>query len=55
MEDSTNPYKVLVRKSEEKMPLRKSRCRSEDNIKTDIKEIGYEGGALIHLAHDRNW
>jgi hypothetical protein len=37
MEDSRNPYKVLVRKFEGKTPLGKSRCKSEDNIKTDIK------------------
>jgi hypothetical protein len=43
MEDSTNPYKVLVRKSEGKTSLRKSRCKSEDNIKTYIREVGYEG------------
>jgi hypothetical protein len=54
MEDSRNPYKILVRKSERKTPLEKPRCASEDIIKTDIKEIGYEGGASIQLAQDGN-
>jgi hypothetical protein len=35
-------YKVLVRKSEEKRPLLRSRHKWEGNSKMDLKEIGYE-------------
>jgi hypothetical protein len=32
-------YNILVRKSEGKQPLRRHRCRWEDNIRMDVKEI----------------
>jgi len=34
-------YKVLVGKPEGKRPLRKPRRRSEDNIKTNLQEVGF--------------
>jgi hypothetical protein len=34
-------YKILVGKHEGKRPLGKPRCRSEDNIKMDLQEIGF--------------
>jgi hypothetical protein len=34
--------------------LEDHRCRWEDNIKIDHKEIGWEGVEWIHLAQDRN-
>jgi hypothetical protein len=37
-----NAYKILVSKSERKMSLRISMHRWEDNIKMDVREIGYE-------------
>jgi hypothetical protein len=37
-----NVYKILVRKSEVKRPLRKIRGRWEDNIKVDLEEIACE-------------
>ena len=46
-------YRVLVGKSEEKIPLGKSKCRRVDNIKMDIQEMGL-GMDLIDLAQDRN-
>jgi hypothetical protein len=33
--------KVLVRKPEGKRPLGRPRCRWEDGIKTDLREIGF--------------
>jgi hypothetical protein len=33
-------YRVLVRRSEGKKPLGRSRCRWEDNIKKDLRKIG---------------
>jgi hypothetical protein len=35
-------------------PLRRYKCRSEDNIKIVLTDIRYEGVELNHLAYDRN-
>jgi hypothetical protein len=45
-------YEVLVGKPERKRPLRRRRCRWEDNIKVDLKEIVWEGVYRIDLAQD---
>jgi hypothetical protein len=45
--------RVLVRRSEGKRPLRRSRRRWEDNIKMNLTEIGIEGANWIQLAQDR--
>jgi hypothetical protein len=34
-------YNILVRKPDEKGPLKKQRHRWEDNIKIDLREIGF--------------
>jgi hypothetical protein len=34
-----NTYKIMVRKPEGKRPLGKPRCRWEDNIRMDLREI----------------
>jgi hypothetical protein len=47
-------YNILVGKPEGKRPLRRPRCRWEDNIKMDLREIGWEGVDWIHLAEDRD-
>jgi hypothetical protein len=39
-----------VRKPEGKRPRRRRRCRYEDNIKMNSKELGSEGVNWIHLA-----
>jgi hypothetical protein len=44
----------LVGKPEGKRPLRKPRCRWEDNIKIDLREIGSWSLDWIHLAQDRD-
>jgi hypothetical protein len=46
-------YRVLVGRPEGKRPLRRPRCRWEDNIKIDLKEIGIDGTNWIQLAQDR--
>jgi len=53
-ENMRNAYKILVGKSEGKRPLGRPRRRWKDNIRMDIKEIGWEGVDWIHLAKDRN-
>jgi len=35
-------YKILVGKPEGKRPLGRYRCRVEDNIRIDLREIGWE-------------
>jgi len=36
-------YRVMVGKPEGKRPLGRPRCRWEDNIKIDLKEVGCRG------------
>jgi hypothetical protein len=49
-------YRVLVRKPEGKRPLERRRCRWEDGIKMDLREIGWGvwGVEWIQLAQDRD-
>ena len=44
--------RVLVGKHEGKRPLGRPRRRWEDNIKTDLQEVGCEGMDWIELAQD---
>jgi hypothetical protein len=48
-----NVYSISVGKPEGKRPHGRPRSRWEDNIKIDLKEIGYVGVDWIHLAQDR--
>ena len=53
MEQSRNAYRVLVRKPEGKRLSGRPRCRWEDNIKMDLREVGCDPGEWIDLAEDR--
>jgi hypothetical protein len=44
---------VLVGKPKGKRPLRRPRCKWEDGIRMDLKEIGWEGAEWVQLAQDR--
>jgi hypothetical protein len=46
-------YRILVGKPEGKRPLGRPKRRWEDNIKTDLTEIGIDGANWIQLAQDR--
>jgi hypothetical protein len=46
-------YRVLVGRPESKRPLGRPRCRWEDNIKMDLREVGIDGTNWIQLAQDR--
>ena len=46
-------YRVLVRKPEGNKPLRRMRCRWEENKKMYLQEVGW-GMDWIHLAQDRD-
>jgi hypothetical protein len=54
MRKKRNAYRILVGKPEEKIPAGRPRCRWEDNIKTDLREIGWGGMDWIDLAQDRD-
>jgi hypothetical protein len=43
-------YRVLVGRPDRKRPLERRRCRWEDNIKLDLREIGIDGANWILLA-----
>ena len=47
-------YRVLVGKPEGKRPLGRPRPRWEDNIKTDLQEVGGACGDWMELAQDRD-
>jgi hypothetical protein len=48
-----NAYRILVGKPEGKRPLGRPRRRWEDNIRMDLREIGWVGMDWIDLAQDR--
>ncbi|KAJ4441433.1 hypothetical protein ANN_11288 [Periplaneta americana] len=54
MGESRNAYRVLVGRPEGKIPLGRSRRRWEDNIKMDLREMGYDGRDWINLAQNRD-
>ncbi|KAJ4426501.1 hypothetical protein ANN_27315 [Periplaneta americana] len=54
MGESTNAYRVLVGRPEGKRPLGRPRYRWEDNIKMDLKEMGYDDREWINFAQDRD-
>jgi hypothetical protein len=47
-------YRILVGKPEGKRPLGRPRRRWVDNIKIDLREIGWNGMDWIDLAQDRD-
>jgi hypothetical protein len=47
-------YRILVGKPEGKRPLGKPRRRWVDNIKVDLREIGWDGMDWFDLAEDRD-
>jgi hypothetical protein len=49
-----NAYRIFVGKPEGKRPLGRPRRRWVDNIKMDLREIGWDGMDWIELAEDRD-
>jgi hypothetical protein len=54
MGETRNAYNILVGKSEEKRPLGRRRRRWVDNIKIDLRRIGWGSMDWIDLAQDRD-
>jgi hypothetical protein len=52
--EKRNAYRILVGKPEDKRPLGKPRHSWVDNIKMDLREIGWDGMDWINLAQDRD-
>jgi hypothetical protein len=46
--------RALVGKPEGRRPLGRPRCRREDNIKMDLREVGLGGVDWINPAQDRD-
>jgi hypothetical protein len=51
--EETGIYRDLVGRPEGKRPLGRPRCKWEDNIKMDLREICIDGANWIQLAQDR--
>ena len=54
MGEGRRAYRVLVGKPEGKRPHGRPRRRWEDNIKMDVKEVGWGGIDCIDLAQGRD-
>jgi hypothetical protein len=48
-------YRILAGKPDRKRPLGRPRRRWVDNIKMDLREIGWGGMDSIDLAQDRDY
>ena len=53
MGEGRGVHRVLVGKPEGKRPLGRPRCRWEDNIKMDLREVGGGCGEWMELGQDR--
>jgi hypothetical protein len=54
MGEERGAYRILVGRPEGRRPLGRPRRRWEDNIKMDIREVGWEDMNCIDLAQDRD-
>jgi hypothetical protein len=51
MGEKRNAYRILVGKPERKRPLGRPRRRWVDNIKMDLREIGWDGVDSIDMVN----
>jgi hypothetical protein len=54
MGEGRGAYRILVGRPEGRRPLGRPRSRWEDNIKTDLQELGWGGMDWIDMAQDRD-
>jgi hypothetical protein len=53
-EEKKNVYKFSAVKQERNMPLRRLKLMWENNIKTDLREVGWGDMVWINLAQNRD-
>jgi hypothetical protein len=54
MGEKRNAYRILAGKPEGRRPLGSPRRRWVDNIKMDLREIGWDGMDWIHWVQDKD-
>jgi hypothetical protein len=54
MGEKRDSYRILVGKPEGKRPMGRPRRRWMNNIKTNLREIGWDDVDSIHKAQDRD-
>jgi hypothetical protein len=54
MGEVKNAYKIFIAKPDGKTPHGRPRLRWDNNIKMDLRKVGWEGVYWIHLAQDRD-
>jgi hypothetical protein len=54
MGEERGVHRMLVVKPERKRPFERPRCRWEDNVKMDLREVGVGCGDWIESAQDRD-
>jgi hypothetical protein len=54
MGEMRNVYNILVGKPVGEGPLGRPRCRWEDNIRMNLREIGWERVDVTHVTQDRD-
>ena len=55
MEEGRSAFKILTGKPIGKRPLRRPRRRWEDNIRMELKEIGFNVKNWVDLTQDRDY
>ena len=54
MEEGRNTFEILIGKPTGKRPLGRPRCRWEDNIRIDLKEIGINTRNWVDSTHNQD-
>jgi hypothetical protein len=54
MGEIRNAYKIFIGKAEEKRSFGRTRRRWKDNIRMDVREIGWERVYWMNLTQDRD-
>ena len=55
MEEDRNVFKILTGKPAGKRPLGRPKCKWEDNIRMNLKEVGVSSRNWVDSAQDRNF
>jgi hypothetical protein len=53
MGEGRSAYKILIGKPGRKRPLGRPRHKWKDNIRMDLRDMGWEGVDWVHLTQDR--